>query len=94
MIYGFKSQGQYDVPSWANKLKNLYWMIRAEPRNKSKKRKYYRWISKEKLRLAEKGINQDAINAVCKYLSKLTVKSGESMQGVIYKCQAQLNLLF
>jgi hypothetical protein len=69
MIYGFRHQGGYEIPDWAMQLKHYYWVIRVEGRDKAKRRRYYRYIAKEKLRLAELNIDQQAITKLCKYLS-------------------------
>lgn len=39
----------------------------------------YRWIAKEKLRLAELNIDQELIEATCRYLSSYNVISGNKM---------------
>ena len=76
IIYGYKHQGGYEIPDWAGKLKEYYWFIRVEGRDKSKQRRYYRYVAKEKLRLAELNINQELIEAVCRYLAGLGDKAG------------------
>lgn len=58
----------YDIPNWAGNLTNLYCRLRVSKRNKALRRSYYRKIEKEKLRLAERGINQEKIKAICRYL--------------------------
>lgn len=51
------------------KLTNLYWFIRYYSRNKSKKRKYYRYAAKEKKRLIESGADREEVRLVCRALS-------------------------
>lgn len=45
-------------------LKEYYWHIRVEGRDKAKRRRYYRYVAKEKLRLAEQGIDQKLISGM------------------------------
>lgn len=70
-MYGFRHRAIASVPSWALNLKQSYFLIRVENRNKTLVRKYYRRIQKEKLKLVELGIDYAQINAVCKYLISL-----------------------
>lgn len=51
------------------KLNNLYWHIRYT-RNKSIKRKYYRYVFNEKKRLIESGVDAEELRLVCRALSK------------------------
>lgn len=78
-MQGFHHRGEFDPPESANNLKNYYWYIRVEARDKAKRRRYYRLIYKEKLRLAELGVNQQYIEATCRYLSRLDNKTGLKM---------------
>lgn len=50
------------------KLNNLYWHIRYT-RNKSVKRKYYRYVFKEKKRLIESGVDVEELRLLCRALS-------------------------
>ena len=50
------------------KLNNLYWHIRYT-RNKSVKRKYYRYVLKEKKRLIESGVDKEELRLLCRALS-------------------------
>ena len=50
------------------KLNNLYWHIRYT-RNKSVKRKYYRYVLKEKKRLIESGVDAEEVRLLCRALS-------------------------
>jgi hypothetical protein len=70
MIYGFRHQGGFELPGWAMQLKHYYWVIRVEGRDKVKRRRYYRYVAKEKLRLAEINIDQELIIAVCRYIAQ------------------------
>ncbi len=58
------------LPDWSGKISNYYVVVRVEGRNKNIRRKYYRLIQKEKLRLAELGICQECIRLVCRFLSR------------------------
>lgn len=50
-------------------LRNLYWHIR-DTRNASKKRKYYRYIEKEKKRLIEEtGVDSEELRLYCRTLA-------------------------
>lgn len=51
-----------------SKLNNLYWFIRYT-RNKSVKRKYYRYVAKEKKRLVESGVDKEELRLLCRSLS-------------------------
>ena len=70
-MLGFHNRSCMDLPSWSALLQNYYYMIRVEGRDKAKRIRYYRKLQKEKLRLAELGIDQTQINAVCKYCVSL-----------------------
>ena len=70
-MYGFKNRAVCDLPSWANNLNNYYWRVRVDGRDKSTRRKFYRYIKAEKLRLVELGIDANLINRACKYLVSL-----------------------
>jgi hypothetical protein len=60
-----------DIPllEWSQNLVNYYWHIRVEGRDQAKRRRYYRLIRREKLRLIEtrKDLNTDIVNALCGY---------------------------
>jgi len=70
-MYGFTNRATCDLPSWASDLSNYYWRVRVEGRDSSKRRRFYRYIKKERLRLVESGINKDLVNRACKYLVSL-----------------------
>lgn len=59
------------LPPWTRYLCNCYVVIRVDGRNKTVRRRWYRLVEREKLRLACLGINQKQINGVCRYLSKI-----------------------
>jgi hypothetical protein len=75
-------------------LKHYYWVIRVEGRDKAKRRRYYRYVAKEKLRLAEMNIEQDLINAVCKYLSSLKPTHGERFNSLLLTPSKQISFNF
>jgi hypothetical protein len=93
-MYGFKHQPNVETPEWAILLSNYYWRIRNEGRNNVKRRRYYRYIAKEKLRLAESGIDQQLINAVCKYLVSFNVVSGNKLHQLMIAESVQLSFDF
>lgn len=66
---GFDDRKFIDLPDWSDNLRNLYWVIRVQGRIEKTRRKFYRKVEQEKLRLAEMGINQEQIHAVCRYYS-------------------------
>jgi len=51
-----------------SKLNNLYWHIRYT-RNKSVKRRYYRYVADEKKRLIETGVDVEELRLYCRALS-------------------------
>lgn len=51
-----------------SELNNLYWHIRYT-RNPSVKRKYYRYVVKEKKRLIESGVDCEELRLLCRSLS-------------------------
>ena len=52
-------------------LRNLYWQIRYTW-NKSAKRKYYRYVFKEKQRLIESGADQEELRLICRVLANVS----------------------
>lgn len=72
MIYGFKHHAVLDLPEWGRVLSVHYWVVRNSRFNGSKRRKAYRAIKKEKLRLVELGYSIFLVNALCKYLVTLS----------------------
>lgn len=91
---GFQNRGGMDIPDWAGVLLSHYWRIRVEGRDKVKRRRYYRYVAKEKLRLAELGIDQALIKSVCRYLVNLRVVSGTKMGNLMVDEPRQLILDF
>ena len=94
MIYGFKHRALTDLPNWAVNLHFPYWMIRVEGRNKSKRRKYYRKVRKERIRLAELGIPIEHIDAVCTYLVSLKQINADKLNSVLNDPIRQMTLPF
>jgi len=92
MSYSSKQVMYVDLPEWSDKLKQYYWIIRVESRNKVKRRRYYRYVAKEKLRLVELGIDQELLNAVCRYLCDYKAVSGRNLEQVIANPPAQMSL--
>jgi hypothetical protein len=95
-MYGFRNQGEFDIPDWVSSDLFLWsWQLRVERPKGAKRRKLYRWIYKEKLKLAEQGIDQDLINVTCRYLSCYDKFSGKRMAELIggnYPSQLNLDL--
>lgn len=54
-----------------------------ERHSKVKRRRYYRYVAKEKLRLVEMGLDQELVNAVCRYYCELSIVSGRRLEEVI-----------
>lgn len=52
-----------------SKLNNLYWQIRYT-RNKSIKRRYYRYAALEKKRLIDSGVDPEELRLFCRTLAK------------------------
>lgn len=52
-----------------SKLRNFYWHIRYA-RNKVTKRRYYRYVLKEKKRLIKSGVDVEYLRLYCRSLSK------------------------
>ncbi|UOF82924.1 hypothetical protein [Inoviridae sp.] len=88
----FDSSKYVELPEWANDLRNLYWVIRVEGRIESKRRRYYRKVEKEKLRLAELGVSQTKIAAVCRYLCNF--KNASTLRTVLAEPDYLFFLLF
>lgn len=94
-LYGFHNQGVNRRPSWVTyELHLWYFMLRVEKPKGAKRRKLYRWIAKEKLRLAEMGIDQELIEATCRYLSGYSVVAGKRMIELMDAPIVQLRLDF
>jgi len=69
-------------------------MLRVEKPKAAKRRKLYRWIAKEKLRLAKMGVDQKLIEATCRYLSSYSVVAGRRMIELMDAPVVQLRLDF
>jgi hypothetical protein len=93
-MYGFKRKGDLELPQWSHTLKNHYVSIRVDGRNATVKRRHYRAVEKEKLRLAELGICQQQILACCRYLSAFTKQSEARLKDAIEYDSKQLKLPF
>jgi len=94
MLHGFKPQGGYVLPEWAGQLRNYYWVVRVESRDKSKRRRYYRYIAKEKLRLVEAGVDFNLIRAVCRYLCGFNSAAEKRLAEITNFKEKQLQLDF
>lgn len=88
----FDSRKYVDLPEWATDLRHLYWVIRVEGRIEAKRRRYYRKVEKEKLRLAELGISQTKIAAVCRYLCNF--KNSNKLREVLAEPEVQLSFCY
>lgn len=93
-MLGFTNRACADVPPWAATLNNYYWRIRVEGRNKSLRRKYYRLVRIEKLRLLELGVPLAQINVVCKYLVSLKQVNADRMSIELESDTKQLSFDF
>lgn len=87
-------RGYVDLPDWSSNLKLPYWKIRIEGRNKAIRRKCYRQIQAEKLRLVELGYDIETINAICRYLSSFRLSSATKLMGLLNTEAVQLKLPF
>lgn len=93
-MHGFHNRGGESLPEWSGLLVNYYWRIRVEGRDKVKRRRYYRYVAKEKLRLAEIGVDQILIKAVCRYLVNFNVISGRKVKELMVIEPKQLTFDF
>lgn len=59
-----------------SKLNNYYWQIRYT-RIKAVRRKYYRYIAKEKKRLIDSGVDAEELRLLCRHLSNLRNEQAE-----------------
>lgn len=95
MLHSLKPQGNVPLPDWASRLTNYYWHIRVEGRDKAKRRRFYRMVGKEKLRLIEVyQLDQEIIDMVCRYLAGLNKQSGERLQYLLLYKNPQLKFDF
>lgn len=81
-----------DLPDWTENLRHIYWVLRCEARMQAKRRRYYRMVEKEKLRLAELGISQTKIAAVCRYLSNF--KNANTLRNTLAEPDYQMAFCF
>jgi hypothetical protein len=86
---GFDNSNYVELPEWSESLRHLYWIIRVEGRIEAKRRRYYRKVEKEKLRLAESGVSQIKIAAVCRYLCNF--KNANTLRKVLAEPEYQLS---
>lgn len=94
MSYGFKHRALAQLPHWANVLHFPYWRIRVEGRNQALRRRCYRVIEKEKLKLVEQGIPIEHVNAVCKYLVNHRESNANNLRHVLEIPILQMKLPF
>lgn len=86
---------RYRRPDWVSHKPYLwYFMLRVEKPKSAKRRKLYRWIAKEKLRLAEMGIDQELIEVTSRYLCSYSVVAGRKMIELMDAPVVQLRLDF
>lgn len=89
---GWDDRKRVDLPDWTLNLRGFYFVIRVEGRNPAKRRQYYRKVEAEKLRLAECGIDQKKIAAVCRYLSNF--RNAETVRSALAEVELQLVFTF
>lgn len=89
---GFDDSKVIDLPDWSDNLRNLYWVIRVQGRIEKTRRKYYRKVEQEKLRLAEMGINQAQILAVCRYYSNF--RNHQKLRQLLQENHPQMVFIF
>ena len=78
------------MPPWSQKLRNLYWFLRYKRVwDSAARRKYYRWIEKEKRRLEEVGVDQEEIRLLCRHLANPKNTNAEQ-RWMAYVAQMQL----
>ena len=82
------------IPDWANNLANYYVGIRVDGRNRTLRRRYYRFVELEKLRLAMLGIDQKQIIAACRYLSGLRKRNNYKASIAMHTIHPQLSFNF
>ena len=92
MRIGFKPQCELELPVWTRTLSNYYWHIRVEGRDKVKRRRLYRCIAKEKLRLVEFGLEQELVESACRDLSGFNRKAGSRLLLSLTQASPQLKL--
>lgn len=60
----------YCYPDWTANLRNIYWRLRASRNRAAMRRKYYRYIRKERDSLVAQGIPAEFVRLVCRSLSR------------------------
>lgn len=93
-MYGYKPKGDIGLPDWARTLTNYYWMIRVEKYNEVKRRRYYRYVQRAKLRLVESGIDQELVNAICRYLANFSIVNSRKLRHIMEAGVRQMPLDF
>lgn len=95
MLNGYHHQGVDRRPDWISpQLHFWYWQLRVEKPKGAKRRRLYRWIAKEKLRLAEMNIDQELIEVTCRYLSSYSIVTGRRMLELMDRPIIQMSLDF
>lgn len=81
------------MPSWSPTLCNLYWQLRYKRSwDTSARRRFYRYIEKEKRRLIEEvGVDAEELRLLCRHLANPQNKHAES-SWLWYKGQGKLAL--
>lgn len=93
IIPGFNPQGVGRRPAWVSGDLHLwYWILRCDRPCVARRRQLYRWIAKEKLRLAELCIDQELIDATCRYLSSYSAVTGKRMLELMDRPVSQMCL--
>ena len=82
------------LPPWTRYFCNYYCFIRVDGRNKTVRRRWYRRVEREKLRLACLGINQKQIKGICGYLSKIDYSACRRVDALLNEPIHQLELDF
>ena len=83
-----------DLPLWSVSLCNYYVVIRLDGRNKTIRRRYYRKVEVEKLRLAELGVYQPHIKAVARFLATLNHSQCSSLENLLKEPVLQFSFDF
>lgn len=93
-LRGFTRQADLVLPDWSKRLQNYYVILRVDGRNKTIRRRYYRAVELEKLRLAELGYCQLQIIGVCRYLSGFNKGAEKRLRQFFDDNQRQAQLPF
>jgi len=58
------------LPPWSNRLSNLYWLLRYYGcRDQARRRKLYRQIAAERIRLQDSGVDKELVRLLCRSLA-------------------------